>query len=492
MLWGSAQVANAFWRNSQGGIAAPLALLMPVLFGFGLLAIDAGRLFNLQTSLQGGADALAVAAAAELDSRPDSIIRANRAIDSLISNDQRFGEGSAAINRSAISVRFLSSLPSNDGSPPTDGTTDPLRAVRVEVIVKPVKLNNLFAAAASVTEVTSQADATAIAGFDSVACNVTPLFMCNPFESSSTSLFMAARDPSFRLRQIAMKAKGSQYGAGNYGYLEPAYGNGGSAVKDAMAIDKPKGCYKQAGVELQTGNISSTAEAMNVRFDIYEGSFSNKKGDPSYRPAQNVRKGYTGPSCNQSVAYDPTKRPTDIANLKVAIGLPRDNCFYDGSCTFGGTMAGRIGSGDWDFQTYWTRTHGTGYPNGWSNSNRPSRYDVYRYEIANNLASHFTAGADTREKGAPVCYAGGSSTLDDELDRRTFVGAIIDCHAADEAGQLNGSSGSVIPVTAYARFFLTEPMDKHDGTIWAEMIGLVEPGTADARNIIRDSVQLYR
>src|SRR4051812_21969675 len=116
MICGLRRLSIRFYCNNCGGVAAPIALLMPVLFGFGLLAIDAGRLFNLQTSLQGGADALALAAAAELDSRPDSIVRANRAIDSLIRNDQRFGEGSAAINRSAISVRFLSSLPSNDGA----------------------------------------------------------------------------------------------------------------------------------------------------------------------------------------------------------------------------------------------------------------------------------------------------------------------------------------------------------------------------------------
>jgi hypothetical protein len=35
-------------------------------------------------------------------------------------------------------------------------------------------------------------------------------------------------------------------------------------------------------------------------------------------------------------------------------------------------------------------------------------------------------------------------------------------------------------------------MDKNDGTIWAEMVEIVEPGTLTARNYIRDSVQLYR
>jgi hypothetical protein len=35
-------------------------------------------------------------------------------------------------------------------------------------------------------------------------------------------------------------------------------------------------------------------------------------------------------------------------------------------------------------------------------------------------------------------------------------------------------------------------MDKQDGTIWAEMVQLIEPGTAAARNIIHDDVQLFR
>jgi hypothetical protein len=37
-------------------------------------------------------------------------------------------------------------------------------------------------------------------------------------------------------------------------------------------------------------------------------------------------------------------------------------------------------------------------------------------------------------------------------------------------------------------------MDPNDaqGTIWVEMLELVEPGTEAARNIIRDSVQLVR
>jgi hypothetical protein len=97
------------------------------------------------------------------------------------------------------------------------------------------------------------------------------------------------------------------------------------------------------------------------------------------------------------------------------------------------------------------------------------------------------------EKGTPMCYTGDKAALKtDPIDRRVFVGAILDCKKY--AGEMNGSSGGKIPVTAYGKFFLTEPMDKNDakGTIWVEMLELVEPGTVAARNIIRDTVQLVR
>ena len=496
-LQGGLRTVERFRRDTRGALLVPLALALPVLFGFGLLVVDGGRLFNLHTSIQAGADALALAAAAELDGRSDSIERANRAIDTLITNDQRFGEGQARIDRTRIDIRYLKTLPASDaeGIAEANVTTDALQAGFVEVRVRPVTVRNLFAAAANVAQGSSQTAATAVAGFDSVACNISPLFMCNPFEGSSISLHAATRDSAFERRMIAIKQKGGQYGPGNYGFLLPAEGNGGaSTVGEAIAVDRPRGCYKRSGVELRTGNIASVAEAMNVRFDLYDGGFTSNKNQTAYRPARNVRKGYTGANCNQKLAYDPTKPPSDPGNASVPIGFPRDSCFYAGTCSYGGTAtAGRIGSGEWDFDRYWEVTYGTSKPNGWSNSGtRPSRYDVYLYELEHNLmpSGAPASGGGSKEKGAPQCYAGDQAALSDSLDRRLFVGAIIDCQA--HAADMNGDFGGKIPFTAYAKFFLTEPMDKNYGTIWVEMVELVEPGTVGARNIIRDSVQLFR
>ena len=143
---------------------------------------------------------------------------------------------------------------------------------------------------------------------------------------------------------------------------------------------------------------------MNVRFDMYDGPFGGSKSDPAYRPARSVRKGYNGPACNKSAGYDPSKPPTVAPNLTAPeIGFPRDSCFYTDSCSFGGPyMAGRVGGGDWDFDSYWTINFpGISKPNGWSNANRPSRYDVYRHEIDHDLTTVASRGPADKETGAP-------------------------------------------------------------------------------------------
>jgi Flp pilus assembly protein TadG len=494
------RVARALVRfraDRRGGVVATVAVTLPVLFGFALLAVDAGRYFNLHTSVQWAADALALAGAAELDRKDDSIARANRAISSLVANDQRFGEIAGQISSSGITVRFLSSLPATEATAisAANQTTDPGQARYVEVAVQPVPFKSFFAAAAAVSGPT-QVKASAVGGFDSVACKVTPLFMCNPFEGTSTNLFDAAKDPSFRRRLMTMKEKGVQYFPGNYGYLEPPSGDGASGIKENMAVDVPKGCYKLAGVELHTGNIASTAEAMNVRFDMYDGVFGGNKSNAAYRPARNVRKGYTGPACNKNPAYDPTQPMNVAPNLTApATGFPRDSCFYTDTCSFGAaTMAGRVGGGDWDFDSYWAVNFpGLAKPNGWSNANRPARYDVYRYEIENNLIGYGSRGSGAnQETGTPQCYSGPASAIDDTPDRRTFYGAILDCKTLDDEYSISGGSSPPLPVTAYAKFFLAEPMDKQDSTVWVELVDVVEPGTAAAREVLHETVQLYR
>src|SRR5580692_12116820 len=74
------------WHDRRGTVLPYVAMMLAVIIGLSALALDASRLMSVQTQLQNAADALALAGAAELDRRPDSIIRAEAAIRNLIAN----------------------------------------------------------------------------------------------------------------------------------------------------------------------------------------------------------------------------------------------------------------------------------------------------------------------------------------------------------------------------------------------------------------------
>ena len=101
------------FRNDQSGIALIyVTAALPVLIGLSLLAIDVGRLSSLQSSLQHGADALALAGAGELDRRPDAITRANLAIAELVTtNTSLFATSVVTIDENSSCSTLLSSKP---------------------------------------------------------------------------------------------------------------------------------------------------------------------------------------------------------------------------------------------------------------------------------------------------------------------------------------------------------------------------------------------
>jgi hypothetical protein len=323
------------------------------------------------------------------------------------------------------------------------------------------------------------------------------MFICNPFEGTTT-----LNDPSTRGRQIKMQLHGgqnSQFFPGNYGWLDtPVFKNGAVGLKDALASVAPPVCFAQDGVEVQTGNIDPADDALNVRFDIWRGSLKSQMSNPNYRPAENVRKGYGG-TCNNpnddpdgngdpltaDVDEDPLTDPTSAPGR-----FPRDKQFS--------AAQGRLGSGDWDFETYWAATFGESepLPNGWSdtseNNRPPSRYRVYRHEVSTmgsgTLSDLVNRTGPYGEVGGPQCYKSGG--LSDKPDRRIIYAAILNCSELN----VSGSSGGPLPVHAFGKFFLTEPVPPNgsadQGTIYSEFVDVLTPG--DGNNVVRDVVQLYR
>jgi hypothetical protein len=292
-----------------------------------------------------------------------------------------------------------------------------------------------------------------------------------------------------------------QYSPGNYGFLDnPTLGNGANALRDAIAMESPSACFRQIGVDTQPGFIASVRDAVNVRFDIYRGPMSSAKNDPNMRPAMNVRKGYqqaTGNACS-GAAVTPPANPA----LADVLGLPRDRCFPS-ACPH---MGGRMGDGDWNFEAYWTVNHTLpGGSNGEqpkptvngalaSNTNLPSRWDVYLYEIAqgaafiNNPSGQALSPPPTRpETGAPICQ----NTASTNPDRRTFFAAIVNCEAnLPPRLPLGPGNQRGVPVAAFGKFFLTQPVSDPQDEIMAELVGLVDANSAAGHNF--DQVQLYR
>jgi hypothetical protein len=491
-------------RDDRGAVLIYVSIALTVFMGFAALVIDGGRLFTLDTEMQSAADALALAGAAELDGNADAITRADAAMTDLVQNNQTFANGAAAIT--GYSRRFLNALPADD-QPLSDAdafeTTDPADARFVQVSLTDANdrsIDTMFAPAIGGSS-TAAADAVAIAGFTSAVCKFTPLFICNPYEGTADTYadFAAmASNPTEQRRLITLK-KGpgggsTAYFPGNFGFLQPADGRGANALRDSLGKVDPGACFRKDGVQTRTGNVTSVRQAINSRFDVYDGNYNSKKNDADYRPAQNVTKGYlktSGNRCSQQI-YSGSATPPP------AMPFPTDDCSTGGCASLGG-QANRMGNGDWDFGKYWDINHGNrnnlldeSYPNGWTDSSPPSRYDVYRYEITNNLIPNKSSVGG--ENGVPEC---STATPAAEPDRRILYAAVLNCGALN----ITGNSNTSVPAVAFVKMFITKPMTKlpgsgscptceEDGDLYVEMIDVVQPGVDDA--VIHDIVQLYR
>jgi Flp pilus assembly protein TadG len=487
-----ARLAKTFWSDTSGIILPYVTLMLVAIVGMAVLAIDGARFMSLQTQLQNGADALALAGAAELDRLPDAEDRAVHAIRSLLANSSLFDAGSNK-NVQVAGTQFFSQIPTTDDAPLSAGTAapDPTHARFVSVTVKPVTLTTILPATLFGGSNVVTTGASAVAGFDQVVCQFTPLFVCNPYETdgmtyerAAEALQGAAADPTIRRRLIRLhQYRGAnEYAAGDYGFLDsPSLGRGQGALIDALATTRPTACFLQSSINFRPGFVASAREGFNVRFDIYEGAMSGNKIDINYRPSQNVRKGYVGGggggggnSCRGNPATNwPIGSPPGQAT-----GLPLDRTWP--------YLGGRMGAGNWDFSTYWQVNHsgdGRSPPtvNGApaSNSNPPSRYDVYRYEIDQGYVTDRSPGG---ESGAPACYSGGE--LSGQPDRRILHAAVVNCQNLG----LNAGARSDIPVAAFGKFFLTLPLSRAQTDLYVELVDLVKPG--DGVNF--DMVQLYR
>ena len=74
-------------RDEGGAVAVMLAIMLAALLGMLGLAMDLGKVWNLETQLQHGADASALAGVTQLDGTDGSRVRAIRAVVSELANN---------------------------------------------------------------------------------------------------------------------------------------------------------------------------------------------------------------------------------------------------------------------------------------------------------------------------------------------------------------------------------------------------------------------
>jgi Flp pilus assembly protein TadG len=483
--------AKEFWADCDGGIIPYLAMTLAVIIGLSALALDGSRLMILQTQLQNGADALALAGAAELDRRPDSIIRAEAAIGNLIANRVTGADLAHTVRVSAID--FLQSLPASEDLPVTTAnlTDDPTLAAYVQVTVAPITLQTIFPVSLAAGRLNIALSAQSVAGYDQIVCNITPLYVCNPFETpgmtyyqATQALVAANQDPASNHRLIRLA--GSQFNNGAYvpgsigyvaartGFFPAAACGPGSAngVPQALAASRVRACYRLSAINLLPNTDPPAMDGLNTRFDIYAHGFANCR---IYAPDENVRRGYIAFGnanwCNAVPAGPTWPMPDDTATA-----LPVDQNMIGANRTLNTGVY--VGNGIWNCAAYWSVAHAFGPgkgapPPGCTNTATISRYQVYTYEL-NFLMDRSSAG----EPGAPQCAPPG------ENNRRIIAAAIINC-GSSPVPMRNEAQG--VPVAGFGRFFLVLPAGTSTSP-YAEFLGLIKRSDRSSS----DMVQLYR
>lgn len=543
--------------DQDGYILVLGLILMPIFLGFGLLIIDIGRGNNAHSDLAAAADSVALTGARELDGGPDAIARAKDAME-LISNNVSMLSRDASDpsiplvyedkDNNEFTVVFLDDIPASDDTPidaawfSGHATTDSTEAEFVYVRVQSRNLDTAFLNPANLLRGSVPVAAIAVAKSQSAACDVTPLYICNPFEYKGNTYVgnqlqerFAAGDLHGRL--IRLHPKGSQtHAPGNFGFLQVEGANDNTsasakAIIDIFAGNSNPTCYENSRVTTKPGAATAIAQGINVRFDIYDGPFKNFNPDGNngfpISPAVNVRKGYLPEAkrTGTTVTFDDCKiekiSDDHLGNADGVddgvYGFPdngpdplidpnNENAYMEMPGL--GVPGAYIGYGDWPIKTYMTEVYGAAVADTWeedipsslpplSSSNvgaaMPSRYDVYRHEIASGLYLERTVGTTADgselngESGAALC--GPSKNLDatSDPDRRVVFAAIIDC---GEAG--DGGGNNTYNVNSYASIFLTRPVEGN-GTIDVEIVDISGyGGNGTLETFIREEAILVR
>jgi len=167
---------------------------------------------------------------------------------------------------------------------------------------------------------------------------------------------------------------------------------------------------------------------------------------------------------------------TGVSTSSVTVGASNGNAADVSSVTSGTNIT---------FPGYWSTAHAgdatalANPPTGCAAPATTSRYSVYQYEINQGYSADVAGGHAGGEKGSGAMC----STTTPVSGRRILHVAILNCLSLAIQGHATN-----VPVAAYAKMFLTVPVDSPVTDPYVEMTGLDTPGDG----FQFQSVQLYR
>lgn len=421
-------------RAQRGAFMVMTAILVAVLIGIAALVLDFGRVLALRAEMQNAVDAAALAAAVELDGKDGARLRARAAARNALIHDSRYARVAGLLGDEALpdeAFDFFCIIGSRYDINPDEvnmaeycaggslggsyyGVTGDDDAHYVRVRLDPelagadrYTVDLLFLPVLRVFGIDPLSfvslTAMATAGRHFYACNYPPMLLCDPFEGTGSHLRHEINPgEAIVLRE---QGPGASWAAGNFGFLQPRGGGPGAPdLAKYLASADDMGCTPPTITTSPGQTAQKTKSAINTRFDEYPPPLPNPGGGlqqwEAWPPAPNI------------VDY-----PTDSTWRMLA-----------------GTTD-RFGNGDWDFDAYWAAKHPSEVkPNAWSNLNRPKRWDVYQWEIANNSIPEVP-----------------THTPGDAEQRRVLRVAVTSCVAQDIKGK---SSATLMDPDGFAKMFI--------------------------------------
>ena len=511
-------------QDDRGAVAATYALSLTALILIAGVGFDYGRLAAMDSELQNGADQAALAGATQLDGLDNACLRASDAAVGLVTNTTVVANGNHAVTiqpeaacDATGSVKFW-----QDKDRATAATSN-ANAHFIEVTVDQRSVDYAFTPIASMLR-QGMVAASAMAGLGSSVCKVPPMMICSP---DPTNPFNALGKIGWGVRATGHGngAGGSgtpvsAWGPGDFGFLEVGAGQNSDLVKALAFKSVPLDCVPIDGTKPATGNPQSLYDAINTRFDIYDFSGGNgttlapcfsgncpaasdvvkdvikqntstngnacKLHNSGWKLPASNRQFWPKATTNANGTYNDASHSSSID----AMGLPRDLCHYTsfGSACTGGA-SGRFGNGVWARRDYFNINHPLGERP--ASPDTISRYNTYKWEIAQNNMPYNQPAGSNKQYGRPVCSTGTA----DGVDRRVFTLAVV-----KNCSSLSGSSTKVV-VDEWVDMFFVEPVIDNRGngavndSIYMEVIGpsrLAGGGVAAAQKIRRDVPYLVR